>query len=306
MEKTTKNILIAFLLNFVFVVVELVGGIITGSVAILSDSIHDAGDCLAIGVAFLFEKKSNKKADKNYTYGYRRYSVVSALISSIILLGGAIVVIYTSILRIINPKPINGLGMFIIAVAGVLINGLAVIKTAKSKSINEKAINLHLLEDVLGWVVVLIGSIFVWAFNFTLLDPILSILVTAYVIIHAISHIKEAFSIILERSPNGFDDEKFMHKLCDIEGVKEIHHLHIWTLDGESLLATVHVVIENENQNMGEIKSMVKHIAHEFDISHITIQIDLANETCEDCECLTQNNDENHQHSHTHCHSHHH
>ena len=301
---SSKNIFTAFILNFIFVVIELVGGILTNSIAILSDSIHDAGDCFSIGIAYILEKKANKKTDSKYTYGYKRYSVISALITSCILLAGSGLVVYNSILRILNPSNINGLGMFIIAIFGVLINGIAVIKTAKSKNINEKAINLHMLEDVLGWAVVLIGSIFVWLFEFFILDAILSVLVSIYVIVHAIIHISSVFSIILEKSPKDFTLKQFEFDLEQIENVKSVHHIHIWTLDGESLLATVHIVSKNnQSEIICKIKRLVKDVAKNYNINHITIQIDYEGENCEDCEIDYLQ--DKHCRGHSHCHHNH-
>lgn len=299
----SKNIFIAFLLNLVFVVIEVVGGILTNSIAILSDSIHDAGDCFAICVAFLLEKKSNKKADKKYSYGYKRFSVLSALITSCILLVGSGLVVYNSILRIMNPSSINGLGMFIIAIFGVLINGIAVIKTSKSKNLNEKSINLHMLEDVLGWLVVLIGSIFVWLFDFVILDPILSICVSVYVVIHAFVHIVEAFFIILEKSPKDFNVNQFEFDIEQINNVKSVHHIHIWTMDGESLLATMHVVVRDfDKDKICETKEHIKTLCSGYNIKHVTIQVDYEHEKCIECEM--NNTKEEHHHDHLHCHSH--
>ncbi len=286
-KNSSRNILTAFLLNFFFVIIEVVGGIFTGSVAILSDSIHDFGDCISIFVAYFFEKKSNKNVDKTYTFGYRRYSVISAMLTSAILLVGGAVVIYTSVLRIIEPRPIDGMWMFIIAIFGVLINGIAVFETAKSRNINEKSINLHMLEDVLGWVVVLIGSIFVWTLDVYILDPILSILVSIYVIYHAIKNLVYAISIVLEKSPKWFEYDTYKGGLERIDGVKSVHHLHIWTLDGESLLATLHVVVDDSEpkDKVCEIKNEINQYSRQFNIVHLTIQIDFQSLDCEDENC---------------------
>ncbi len=305
MHKSTKNILLAFLLNLFFCIVELVGGIVTSSIAILSDSIHDFGDCLAIGCAFFLEKKSNNKSDSKYTYGYRRYSVVSAMLTSAILLIGSGIVIYTAIQKIISPQAVNGLGMFIIAIFGVIINGVAVIKTAKSKNLNEKAINLHLFEDVLGWIVVLIGSVFVWLFNFYILDPILSILVTIYVLVHAIMHLVEAVNIVLEKTPKDFKYDELNEAIGQIENVKSLHHLHIWTLDGEKVLGTLHIVVDDNTEplQISKIKTNVCEVAKNYNISHITIQVDYEHEHCEELVC---DGEPEHIDLHSYHHHHHH
>ena len=188
--KTDKNILIAFILNICFSIIELIGGFITGSIAILSDSLHDFGDALSIGISYFLEKKSKKKADDNYTYGYIKYSVMGSVITTTILIVGSIFVIFESIKRVINPTEINYNGMIIIAVFGVIINTVAALKTKEGESLNQKAVNLHMLEDVLGWLVVLIGGFLIKFTNISIIDPILSIIVALFILINALIMIK--------------------------------------------------------------------------------------------------------------------
>ena len=157
--KTDKNIFIAFILNLSFSIFELLGGLYTGSIAILTDSIHDFGDAISIGVSYFLEKKSKKKPNNKYTYGYLRYSVFGSIITTTILFVGSALVIFESIKRILNPVEINYTGMLILAIIGVIVNIIATYTTREGDSLNQKAVNLHMLEDVLGWVVVLIGSI---------------------------------------------------------------------------------------------------------------------------------------------------
>ena len=203
--KTEKNILIAFILNIVFSLFELIGGIFTGSVAILSDSIHDFADALSIGISFALEKKSKKKPDNKYTYGYIRYSVIGSIITTIILFTGSIFVIYESINRLYNPVEINYNGMILIAFFGVVINTFAAFCTKDGDSLNQRSVNLHMLEDVLGWVVVLIGSLLMKITDITYIDPILSILVAFYILIHTVKNLKIILDIFLEKTPINID-----------------------------------------------------------------------------------------------------
>ena len=205
--KSEKNIFIAFLLNLLFAIIELVGGFVTNSISIISDSVHDFGDALSIGMAYFLEKKSNKKPDKNYTYGYLRYSMLSALLTSTILLVGAVFVIVGAIPRLINPVEVNHDGMLILAILGVVINLIAAAKTSHSHNLNEKAINLHLIEDVLGWVAVLAGSIVIKFTGLYIIDPILSIGITIYILYHVYKNIKEVFNVLLEKAPSDVDLE---------------------------------------------------------------------------------------------------
>ena len=188
--KSDKKILLAFLLNLCFSMIEFIGGAITGSIAIISDSMHDFADALSIGISFVLEKLSHKKANEKYTFGYIRYSVLGSVIQSVILLCGSIIVIYNAVLRILNPVSLNYSGMIIIAIAGFLLNFIAAWFTSGGDSLNQKSINLHLIEDVLGWLIVLIGAIVMKFTDFIFLDSILSILLAVFIIINSLKNLK--------------------------------------------------------------------------------------------------------------------
>ena len=185
--KSEKNILIAFVLNLVFSIFEFVGGAITGSVAIVSDAVHDIGDALSIGVSYFLEKKSKKQPDEIYTYGYKRFSVMGSLITTVVLLFGSIAVIYNSVIRIFNPVEIDYGGMIVFAIIGVIVNFIAAWFTKEGDSLNQKAVNLHMAEDVLGWVVVLIGAIVMQFTDFVIIDSIMSVVVAIFILINALS-----------------------------------------------------------------------------------------------------------------------
>ena len=184
--KTEKNILIAFLLNISFSIFEFFGGIITNSVAILSDSIHDLGDAISIGISYFMERKSKKPGDNNYTYGYVRYSVLGGVITTSILLVGSILVIISATKRLINPVEVNYNGMIIFAIIGVILNYIAAYVTKEGDSINQKSVNLHMLEDVLGWIVVLIGAIIMNFTDIRILDSIMSIGVAIFILFNSL------------------------------------------------------------------------------------------------------------------------
>ena len=277
--KTEKNILIAFILNMVFSIFELIGGIFTHSVAIISDAMHDFGDGISIGISYFLEKKSKKKADNNYTFGYKRYSIIGALISNVILFTGSVIVIYNGILRLINPVKINYNGMIIFAVIGVIVNFLAAIVTRKGESINQKSVNLHMLEDVLGWLVVLLGAIIMKFTDISMIDPIMSILVALFIVMHAGEHLKTIANVLLEKSPNNINIEEIKTRLFNIKNISDIHHIHIWTLDGISNCATMHVVLKKEDI---KIKDKIRKILLEFKIGHVTIELESINEKCSD------------------------
>ena len=217
--KTERNIFIAFLLNLSFSVFEFIGGIITGSVAIMSDAVHDIGDAASIGISFFLEKKSKGKPDEKYTYGYARYSVVGGLITTLILLLGSVMVIYNAVNRIIEPTEIDYTGMIIFAVVGVCVNFCAAIFTREGGSLNQKAVNLHMLEDVLGWLVVLMGAIVMKFTDFALIDPILSIGVALFIFINAVKNLKEVVDLFLEKTPHDIEVAEIKEHIEEIDGV---------------------------------------------------------------------------------------
>lgn len=278
-HKTEENILIAFILNISFSIFEIIGGIITGSIAIISDAIHDAGDAISIGISYFLERKSNKKSDKNYTFGYRRYSIIGALISTCILLIGTFIVIYNAIGRLFNPVDINYNGMIIIAIVGVIINFLAAYCTREGDSLNQHAVNLHMLEDVLGWVVVLIGSIIIKITNFVYLDSIMSIGISIYLIIESIKNLKKIMNILLIKIPEGITVEEVKETVLKIKEVKDVHHVHIWTIDGEKNYATIHVVADKN------IKEEIRENLKELGIHNVTIELETSKEKCNHKEC---------------------
>ena len=292
--KTEKNILFAFILNLAFSIFEFFGGIFTNSVAILSDSIHDMGDALSIGISFSLEKKSKKKPDNNYTYGYIRYSVLGGLITTVILLVGSILVIYNAIGRIINPVAVNYKGMIIFAIIGVVMNFIAAYLTREGDSINQKSVNLHMLEDVLGWIVVFVGSILIKFTNISYIDSIMSILIACYILFHALTNLKAVLDLFLEKTPKGIDIEHLKKHLLDIDGVLDVHHIHIWSIDGVNSYATLHIVTDSKNPNI--IKMKVREELLEHNIVHTTIEIETSKEKCDENECHVKLNSASHHH----------
>ena len=280
--KTEKNILLAFVLNLSFSIFEFFGGIFTGSVAIISDAVHDIGDAASIGIAFFLEKKSKKKPDKKYTYGYVGYSVIGGLITTSILLLGSIAVIYNAIERIITPTKINYNGMIVFAIIGVCINFSAAILTHKGNSLNQKAVNLHMLEDVLGWIVVLIGAIIMRFTDLYIIDPLMSIGVAIFILVNSIRNLNEVLGLLLEKTPKNIDIDSLTEHICKVEGVLDIHHVHVWSIDGHNNYATMHIVA---NSNSHEIKSKVRQELKEHGIAHATLELEDEYEDCNEKYC---------------------
>lgn len=295
--KTEKNILVAFLLNLMFSVFEFVGGIFINSVAIISDAIHDMGDATSIGISYFLEKKSKKKPDEKYTYGYVRYSVLGSIITTTILIIGSGIVIYNSILRIINPQEINYDGMIIFAVFGFVVNLIAAYFTKEGDSLNQKSVNLHMLEDVLGWLVVLIGAVVMRFTDIKIIDPILSIGVALFILISALKNLKDILNIFLEKTPNNINIDEIKEHLLKIDGVKDIHHIHVRSIDGYNNYATMHVVVKGDHI---KIKEEIKEELKEHGISHTTIEIEEVNEKCDEENCEVNSDETMHMHGHHH------
>ena len=295
--KTEKNILIAFILNLAFSIFEFVGGIFTGSVAIISDAVHDIGDATSIGVAFFLEKKSKKQPDEKYTYGYARYSVIGSVITTLILLLGSVMVIYNAVLRIINPTEINYNGMIIFAVIGVIVNLCAAILTRKGNSLNQKAVSLHMLEDVLGWVVVLVGAIVMRFTDISIIDPLMSIGVAVFILVNAIKNICEVLEIFLEKTPKNINISELKEHICEIDGVINVHHVHAWSLDGHNNYATMHVVASGD---FHDIKEKIREELREHGIGHVTLELEAEGEHCHEENCHIEHNFSSRHHHHHH------
>ncbi len=276
--KIEQNILIAFLLNLGFSVFEFFGGIFTGSVAILSDAVHDLGDALGIGVSWFLERKSQRQADHTYTYGYARFSVLGSVFTCGILLLGSVGVIVSAVGRLMNPVPIHYDGMIVFAVVGVAVNLTAAFVTREGESLNQKAVNLHMLEDVLTWMVVLIGAVVMRFTNLTILDPLVSIAVAVYIFIHAIGHLRAAVDIFLEKVPDGYAVAEIKTRIEQIEGVTDAHHIHIRSIDGYTHAASLHVVSERT-----DAVAAVTVALNEIGIPHVTVQVE--REVCPQTAC---------------------
>ena len=282
-----------------FSIFELIGGIFTNSVAIISDAVHDFGDSISIGISYFLEKKSKKKPDSKYTFGYARYSILGAFITSAILTIGSILVIINAIKRIINPVEINYNGMIIFAVFGLIVNFLAAYFTKDGHSLNQKAVNLHMLEDVLGWAVVLIGAILIKFTEIYLIDAIMSIGVAIFILTNSLKSFKSILDLFLEKTPNGIEIEELKEHLLEIENVKDVHHIHVWSIDGFNNYATMHIVTDSKDTT--PLKTEIKEELKEHGISHTTLEFEETDYDCNDIECKIE---EPNLHGH-HCHHHH-
>ncbi|MBE3113199.1 MAG: cation transporter [Actinobacteria bacterium] len=289
-DSTTSNIRVAFFLNLGFTVIEIAGGLWTNSLAIISDALHDLGDSFSLGLSWILERYSRKKKDEKYSYGYRRYSLLAALINGLILILGSIYILSKAIPGIFNPEQSNAKGMLLFAVGGIVINGIAVLRTRRGKSLNERIIALHLFEDVLSWIAILVISIVMIFKDIPILDPILSILITVYILYNAAVNLKKTFSIFLQAVPVGISIKEIEEKILKIDKVVNIHHTHIWSMDSLNNVLTTHIVVRDNTttDELINIKRRVKEIVRSLNLGHSTIEVECESEFCKlrDSECF--------------------
>lgn len=279
---SSKNLAWAFALNLSFSLLELAGGIFSNSIAIISDAFHDFGDALSLALVWYLQKVSTKPKDHYFDYGYKRFSILGALIISVILSVGSIFMIIESIKRFISPEDTKADVMFVLAIIGVVVNGAAMIRLNHGKSLTERAVFLHFLEDILGWIAVLIGSIVMMYFAFPWFDPLLSLVIALWILWNAYGNIKQVMVVMLQAVPESIDRKDLIVRWEKIKGIHSVHDIKIWSLDGNHHVASLHVLIDktvklNEFQ---KVKEKIRKVALEFEIIHTTIELETDAEQC--------------------------
>lgn len=278
-----QNLRTAFFLNLAFTLVELVGGFWVNSVAILSDAIHDLGDSLSLGTSWYLEKLAKKKPDSRYSFGYRRFSLLGALINSVVLILGSIWVIREAIFRIMEPETSDAKGMIGLALLGIAVNGYAAWKVVHGKTLNERVISWHLLEDVLGWAAILVAAVLMLFVNWPFIDPVLSLIITLFILWNVAKRLRETLFLFLQGQPKDVNKAEIEAKILEINSVDSLHQTHIWSLDGEHHVFTTHVKLSAEISS-GEIltvKNSIRKILAEYPFVHYTIETESADEVCE-------------------------
>jgi len=279
---STSNLRVAFFINLSFTIFEIIGGIWTNSIAITADALHDLGDSISLGMSWVLDRYSKKGEDRRYSYGYRRFSLLGALVNTIVLIVGGLFVLSQAIPRLIKPEPAHATGMIIFAIIGVVVNGLAVLRLRGGKSLNVQVVMWHLLEDVLGWVAVLVVSIVLLFTNLYILDSILSVLITLYILYNVLGNLKKTVALFLQAIPDDINIADVESKLLSIDKVLSTHHTHIWSLDGEHNVLTTHVVVDETTlrEEIYRIKREVIKLAKKVNCEHVTVEIEYENEDC--------------------------
>jgi cobalt-zinc-cadmium efflux system protein len=289
------DIRLAFFLNLVFTVFEIFGGLWTNSLAIMADAIHDLGDSFALASAWFLERLSLKQGDEIYSYGYRRFSLLGALISALVLIAGSSIILYHAIPRLFHPQLPYAPGMALFAVIGILVNGAAVLRLKGSTGFNARIVAWHLLEDVLGWAAVLAISIVLLFMKIPILDPILSCVITIYVSINVLRNLGKTIGIFMQGVPEGVDVAAIEKGLCCLDHVLCTHHTHIWSMDGTNHVLTTHVVVNKEatRDDILQIKEQVRALMLSHGMNHSTVEIEYNDEDCRitggTCSCSIKN-----------------
>ena len=279
-HKAEGNLRAAFLINLLFTVIEIIGGIYTNSLAILSDAVHDLGDSLSLGLALYFQKLGKKERNEAYSYGYRRFPVLGALINASVLITGSTVLLVEAVPALFNPRVTNPEGMFILAIFGVAFNFVAYLKIHRGTSLNEKVVSLHLLEDVLGWVAVLLGSLVMIFWDLPFIDPLLSVLISTYVIYNAVRSLIKGMKIFLQGTPDDIQIKFIRSTVLELEEVVNVHDCHVWTMDGEHNILSMHVICDKNYslEEQSSIKLKIKELLQGLRILHCTIEFEIEGE----------------------------
>lgn len=273
--QSSKNMTIAFLLNFSFAILEFIFGFMFNSSAVLADAVHDTGDAMAIGLSTLFEKISNKKEDKKYTLGYKRYSLLGALLTSVILLVGSTLVIIENVPKVFEPEKVNYDGMLVLGIFAIIVNLAAskVVGHGHGHSHNESILSLHFLEDILGWVAVILVSIVLRFTDWYFLDPLLSLLIAGFILSKALPKFWGNIKIFLDHIPSDIDLSQLYQEILAVENVQAITQLNVWTTDGLEKFAMIHICLENPDL-LAETQATLRQELQVYGITKITIQTD--------------------------------
>ncbi|MFW5885659.1 MAG: cation diffusion facilitator family transporter [Halanaerobium sp.] len=281
------NIKFAFFLNLSFSIIEIIGGLLTNSMAILSDALHDLGDSISLAVSWYLENFAQKGADEDFSYGYARFSLLGALINSLVLILGSFFILSEVIPRILNPQIVHPEGMLFLAIIGITVNGISVLKLRGGSSLNKEVVSWHLMEDLLGWSAVLVVSIILIFKSIPVLDPLLSLLINIYILYNVISKLKRVLSIFLQGVPGEIDINTLQQKVVEQTAALAVHHTHVWTLEGEKNFLSTHLVVSNQinREEIIALKTKVKNLLAEEGIDHVTVEIEYENEECESKDC---------------------
>ncbi|BCJ10096.1 MULTISPECIES: cation diffusion facilitator family transporter [unclassified Streptococcus] len=271
--KAKYTVWVAFFLNLSYAIVEFIAGGIFGSSAVLADSVHDLGDAIAIGISAFLETISNREEDSHYTLGYKRFSLLGAMVTAVILMTGSVLVILENIAKIFHPQPVNDEGILWLGIIAITINVLASLVIRKGQTKNESILSLHFLEDTLGWVTVILMAIVLRFTDWYILDPLLSLVISFFILSKALPRFWRTLKIFLDAVPEGVDIQKIKTDLAELDHVASINQLNLWTMDGLEKNAIVHVCLK-EMEHMETCKESIRIFLKDCGFQNITIEVD--------------------------------
>lgn len=271
--KAKYPVWLAFFLNLTYAIVEFIAGGVFGSSAVLADSVHDLGDAIAIGISAFLESISNREEDSHYTLGYKRFSLLGAMVTAVILMTGSVLVILENIAKIFHPQPVNDEGILWLGIIAITINVLASLVIRKGQTKNESILSLHFLEDTLGWVTVILMAIVLRFTDWYILDPLLSLVISFFILSKALPRFWRTLKIFLDAVPEGVDIQKIKTDLAELDHVASINQLNLWTMDGLEKNAIVHVCLK-EMEHMETCKESIRIFLKDCGFQNITIEVD--------------------------------
>ena len=272
--KAKYAVWVAFFLNLTYAIVEFIAGGVFGSSAVLADSVHDLGDAIAIGISAFLESISNREEDSHYTLGYKRFSLLGAMVTAVILMTGSVLVILENIAKIFHPQSVNDEGILWLGIIAITINVLASLVIRKGQTKNESILSLHFLEDTLGWVAVILMAIVLRFTDWYILDPLLSIAISFFILSKALPRFWSTLKIFLDAVPEGVDIQKIKTDLAELDHVASINQLNLWTMDGLEKNAIVHVCLK-EMEHMETCKESIRIFLKDCGFQNITIEVDV-------------------------------
>ncbi|MFA5074311.1 MAG: cation diffusion facilitator family transporter [Nitrospirota bacterium] len=292
-----RDILLAFSITMLMMIAEIIGGIISNSLALLSDAGHMLTDNLALILTFIAMKFASRPATERKTFGFYRLEILAALLNGVILVLISLTILYEAYFRIIHPQPVEGSLMLIIALLGLVVNiiGALVLKKHRTTSLNIRGAYLHIVGDALSSIGVVIGGAIILVTDWYLIDPILSILISLVIIYGAWSLIRESVNVLLEAVPTHISISAVAREIAKVDGVQEAYHIHLWTITSGVYALSAHVLINdrlvsNCRNVIDEIRSV---LSKKFNVLHSTIQLE-----CEKCTmhpiCQLPNNASSH------------
>jgi len=281
-SSTGGRLLITMLLNFVITIAEVIGGILSGSLSLISDALHNFSDGISVIISYIAIKLKQRDNSYKHTFGFRRAEILAAVINSSVLVVICIYLFYEAIQRFTDPQPIEGMLMTAVAAIGLIANviGTLLLKRDAEHSINIRSSYLHLLSDAVSSVAVIIGGLVILLWNIYWIDPVLTILIGLYILKESFHILMEATHVLMEGTPPGISIEDIQKEVVQLDGIENIHHVHLWTVGENDIHIEAHInvpdMLISKSNILGEqIEALLK---TKFGINHITLQFE-----CEQC-----------------------